>query len=314
MKKIILSIVTLTLLYSCKKEQVQKQSEVATTNTNLEQKQVMNRILNFKKLMEDKTLSSEEMTVDDAVWDLEALVNYTYDKPQGKFDDFILDTLIFNIPVNSKLATNDIKGVYKTLNTHLANITNKTKFLRVLDVAVKEQTPTTLTLMAISWIGNEKSVFNPDDYWYSNLGAGKCGGYAGSVGLDATDIIPRQLTPIGWPLGSHFINVTSTAWISPYDTWIVDNPITNPFGYDNVLLFSRSGSGTAINTCMGPTELDFYRTNLVTIANLLNPTPSAPKTVIVYDLQSDFVVPNYGWNYTHDAQITYGDLRYHFGF
>ncbi len=89
MKKITLSIIALAIapfgMYSCKKAQMQTNETPTEQQVNEEDLAVINKIEAFKTSMKSK--STGEMNQEEALWHIEATMNYTYGEAQIALND-----------------------------------------------------------------------------------------------------------------------------------------------------------------------------------------------------------------------------------
>ncbi len=320
MKKIVLSMAVLALGFSCSKENLQNQPMGDIKNSSAsenENQKIIDKIVGFKAQLDEKNLNTT-FSVEDAIWNIEALANYVFDAPTKEMESFEYDTLTFTIEKqNGVLAFNKVSEMYNSIYSTLNNLAKKNKFIRLIDVALKEENQTSVTLTAVPFIAknneNSKSVFGATDFWFWGLGAGKCGAFSGNIGMDATDVIPRQLVPLAWPENYCFSSV-NTVQMHGSDVFFDNNPIANPFGFENTLNYKRFGTGTPNNSCLSPAMLDFYRTNLATIGNIWNNSfyklPGFPsnQTITGYDLQSDLLAPSGSFLHLHNPSVTYASL------
>ena len=113
----------------------QKKEEVFETQTK---DPVMERILDFKEDVENPNLKSggEYIAIEDAVWLIEATLNYTYclfDK-ETILENNQKDSISFDINLNNNLLLfNDVRNIYLQLNQHAEqlNVDNKTYLIDI---------------------------------------------------------------------------------------------------------------------------------------------------------------------------------------
>lgn len=320
MKKIVLSMAVLALGFSCSKESLQHQQmgDIKNTSEN-DNQQIIDRIVGFKAQLDEKNAYTT-FSVEDAIWNIEALTNYIFDAPTKEMESFEYDTLTFTLQKqDGLLAFSKVSEMYNSIYSRLNTMAKENRFIRLIDVALKEENPTSVTLTAVPFIAqnneNSKSVFGATDFWFWGLGAGKCGSFSGFAGMDATDVIPRQLVPAAWPQNYCFSSIV-TVFAYGNDPFFFNNGVSNPFGFNNTLNYARNGTISMPNTCLSPTMLGFYRNNLVTIGNLWNINSATYKpgfptnqTITNYDLTPDAVFNSNGsWFQTHHVGITYATL------
>ena len=143
MKKIVmmLSIASMlcVVLHGCKKESANFQNENANQQVN-ESKMIVGKINNFRERMNSNLKSSGTMTVDSAVWNLEALLNYDYAIPDSSAKDFTLIDSYYTLPLdeNGLVSDQDMQTAFSqmtdTVDYQLSQIVSENKFLVLADV------------------------------------------------------------------------------------------------------------------------------------------------------------------------------------
>jgi len=143
MKKICKLAILLSIILTfnaCKKDTVLQ--EVKNTDPT-EQK-----ILNFKAQMQNPNKSNESMSIDSAVWYIEAALNYTYcryseERVDVKLNSITVDSIIINYEDNnSQISLVEITTIYdnikETFISDYNNLTDPIKFYDFVDVNYKE--------------------------------------------------------------------------------------------------------------------------------------------------------------------------------
>jgi len=129
------------VLFSCKKQEV----EVGLT----EDQKVEQRILDFKKNVENPSnlKSDETISVDDAVWLVEAALNYSYCitvEPEAYENcEIIIDSVEFDFLVNENLISlNNTVNIYNDFENYFIQYSNNLDFTfkkyNIADIDVKE--------------------------------------------------------------------------------------------------------------------------------------------------------------------------------
>ena len=155
-----------------------------------------NKIMDFKKKVDyikEKPLykSGEEMSVDSAVWYLDAAVNLTYTFSFEVFDEFYTDSVFIEIPVNDgeinldNLSNGYFELVDKIRDDIYADVQSENKKLFISTSEIKGQTNNTLTIKTVSTIGSKSGSFQApsieepfeegDDFKYGDM-LGYCNG------------------------------------------------------------------------------------------------------------------------------------------
>lgn len=179
-------IVTLTLILSliigfnaCKKDTSLTEKKQNTDPT--EQK-----ILNFKAKMQNPNKINETMSIDSAVWYIEAALNYTYciasEEEIGDGFNFntLKDSLSVNADVNNELINlQEIISVYYEITNHLLNKLNTLKrekqFINIVDIDFKDnQFSARYKIKYKDTENGEKRLYSITDRWYPGSDDGNC--------------------------------------------------------------------------------------------------------------------------------------------
>jgi len=140
--KIKISLFTIIILYflfsfvSCKKNNI---NLTAHENNNYNQ-DINKRIEAFRQQMENNLKNSAMMTLDTAIWNLEALLTNYGGYPDSASKNFLLKTGHFTLPVdiNGLVSETDVQTLYQqmvdTITAQLNSIAGNVKFLKFSDV------------------------------------------------------------------------------------------------------------------------------------------------------------------------------------
>jgi len=296
------------------------------------------RIKAFNQSLQQK--QGEPMTVNEAVWNIEAALNYNYchvELPQG---ETFVDSLILELPVdNDKIEFCNVENAYQQAEAKLKHILKKDYHAIVIDVEPLQTSDVFKTKITFI-LGDavvKKSVsfpnsFGTDDYWRCGFGYGKCDGTFYLV-KDATTEIQYWLNSnFNYIPGQYFTDIehqfvepneNTNAYLNPNDAIPNDNYL------DYLLFINRKFdlSGNLLPNfyelppyyCISPEEMNFYTWNYRAIA--IN-TPSQGgvrppnKNVIHYWVQAlplFYIDPQTGCmrrktNY-HQLTVEYGILH-----
>ena len=160
------------------------------------------KILNFKEQMKSGDKSGETMSIDSAVWYIEAALNYTYCiVPQDVVGNGLnfntsSDSISFNINVNNGVvtlqdATNSYEQMKVEINSLLAGINYDVKFMNIIDVEYEDGEFNVIYVIKFSETAN-KYLYNITDSWYAGDDLGNCSGTV--LGRDLTDEIERWIS------------------------------------------------------------------------------------------------------------------------
>ncbi len=223
------ALVLIGLVFAgCEKEELTTNPEQQITVDN-----TLNKILNFKNLVENpqNIKSGEVMSVDSAVWYIEALLNYEYciiyDSTQ-MYNEFAKDSILMNICIeNNQINLQEIVNAFcefeNLMIEKLKKIDSENKRVNLVDVKYTEN-----GFMAYISFNYGESIFNSktlwsitdDWYWGYTLNtppwrAGKCDGTC--QGRDAVTEINRWIAyrtaiPVGvYYTDVHFVGLFTTA-------------------------------------------------------------------------------------------------------
>ncbi len=230
-------------MFSCSKEAAEKQ------NISLAQKQddkkVEERILTFKKDVKvgSNVKSGEVVNVQDAVWLVEALVNYSFcritpEKLNAKPDGIIVDSMFIPVSLtNNAVLYNDAIAAYlalqQTITEKFASLNYSTKFYDIVDVEFVDGQFRVVYSFVYKNL-QTKSTETVTKSWYWGQDLGTCDGQ--NSGKDATDVIYEQISPT-IPRNDAYTYFTNISWYG-HEPWRDTCNCQNPFGYDNYLMFS----------------------------------------------------------------------------
>ena len=216
MKKYLISILVIVItigIYSCKKENTNQ-----PTNNNDELMVKSNKIITLIKQFDEKMKSTlktgERIEVDSAVWNMEALQNYTYANPDTAVKDFVTikTNYLIDIDTYGTVLLSDVQFVYSQMATQLLvdynSIESDEKVVRFADVALDSIVGSTAYLsttlgFGFNWImGGYYWGFDEDDDWLwgadypSDPPPGKCDGTQVGVSDGSDELQWRLNNPL----------------------------------------------------------------------------------------------------------------------
>lgn len=127
------------MISSCQKENIEM-----TPNENLQNDTEL-RILKFKKKVKSGIKSGEQLSIDSAVWYIEAALNYTYciieDETVLEESEFFTDSLKLDMAVNNNTVNfSDVVSVYNEFIQVIENkIDDNTKKAYLIDIEYKDE-------------------------------------------------------------------------------------------------------------------------------------------------------------------------------
>jgi hypothetical protein len=206
MKKYFLLITLMTIciivIFSCKKAFDPQPAPVPKTECADETEMKIQEFLNS---MNTPLKTGSTHSIADAIWYLEATLNYSYAIYDSDFVYFTKDTSNFSIDLNQNgtVNHNDLLATYAdmvdSLEAHYDAIQSQTKHVILCDVINVSNSLDPLDLQMVSFIVYDISPlyydqFGPTEYWYSGDLEGMCGDSIGHrVGQDATTELTYKL-------------------------------------------------------------------------------------------------------------------------
>jgi len=256
------SAAILIVAQSCKKDVVFNEQKDNLLYTP-EAMRIYKQLVNFKYNLDNPTRDNQSMTVDSAVWYLEALFNVNNAFADSTFGYLISDTSYYQLSINDSglIELSDISLVYDLmvldLNNILNQINNDVKFLYAGNLENNGINGSTLNLLLFNNIGiNILAMYEPfeeeDDWRYGN-GLGKC--YIPGFTSDAVQ-------ELEWRLDHPYFAspIPGNTWISQQikDAWWWEYPINNnPYGDYRIFYDGVSQEPPCLENYM----LDYYLTN-----------------------------------------------------
>lgn len=193
------------IAFSCTKENKEslenKDNKTVNNEISAADKQTQQKILDFKKRVKNNEKAGGEISAGEALWCIEAALNYTFCMDAGPAVDPETDTnsIQFTLNDNGQVEFSDVAIAYITLAGNMANrqaqLENNEREFKIVDVediTTPGQLNSGIIVMKISAVtgvmsgdGNGSArgqlyTFGPDDNWYYGEGLGKYpSGYEG---------------------------------------------------------------------------------------------------------------------------------------
>jgi len=328
--------IILTTTYSCKKDisdlQSSQSDEIVSKNNV-----IIKLIKQFETKMHSNFKSGESIDLDSAVWNMEALQNYSYAYPDSSTKDFVVMKSYYTIPVNSsnKALMSDVQTVNQlmedTLLYQLSLFPEEVKCMKFWDVNADSVIGTTAYLSATSGFGLNIIIgtyygFSSDDDWIwvtldqgFDPPAGKCDGTMVGVS-DGSDELEWRLNNPALQPSQYIAGYTS---LETYDVHFLNCYYNEPPYLDRV--FNKLNQA---QYCMEDTELtDFLLAADLIVNDYNDPSNdnSSPYDILVLDgegarpIGKDFVSISIkdellmvgGSTFMHIYTITYGIPYYY---
>jgi hypothetical protein len=266
--------------------------------------QLAKKITTFLSKIKNPHKSGETLTVDDAVWNTEAGLNFSYGDAGSVIHKTTVDSCFVEIPVeNDQVELTDLAGAYDSIEEAVLEFYNNAdaSFIIAMDVKVAENMnkSSTVTLKTTTTVSSGPvypgSPFESWDYWYWDGGfnSGYC--YGDSVNVDSDSDAAKEIQfkihqRKAVPGGKHYFT-------DIIDVFIGTNPNPNdPTPKDNYfdkLMFYNYEGYPNFHQCLSPEEMNFYLVGTETVIyNTASDTPpgAAPpnKMFISCELWGDY--------------------------
>ena len=299
------------IFFSCKKDN-NNINDYSGNQTLQNNKNVIELIQTFENKLTNTYKSGETMELDSAVWNMEALQNYSYSNIEASLTEVSFEKTQYTLTVdeNNNTLLSDVQQVYTEMVTTLSTqISNENAEMVFVDVNTDSVVGTTAYLSATAGIGTRLILgiyqgFTSVDNWiWGTLGegpnnppAGKCDGTQYGVS-DGSNEIQRRLN---YPV------LQSGERIYFY-TGIEHEETMGYFWYDTngfPMLFV----GYNENDCITYDMMEYYLINSHNIINGgLNPDPNNLSFVAVEIIDQCFVGD---LEFFHLYEVTYGIPSY----
>lgn len=290
LKFTVISVIGMLIFFGCSKDSnrlTDKQIDVSqTTDKSLE---IESKIIEFESKIDfakanpDLKSGGDDLSIDEAVWNIEALANYNYSDASILFDTYVSKTAEIEVPLtNGKITLLDAGIAYDkaidSLAAHFSQVPGTDKELVIADITLKEIGEESATFDVTSSIGKGDSSpfadFGIDDWWWALGLDGKCGEYIGQgIGSDAAEEIEYKIDKrLSLPNDHRYFTDISVLQIAAYDysdimldgVYCEDCSIINPNDdipndnmYDYLVYKSYNGFPNH-HYCLEPIEMNFY--------------------------------------------------------
>lgn len=290
---LVLFVISLIAFQSCNKDtSLTEQEQIDPT----EQK-----ILNFKEKMKKGDKSGETMTIEDAVWNIEAALNYTHGYHETA-EVILIDSIFvpINISENEDVVFSDVIAAYNQIENGLINILGDNNMsiadIEFIQNSDKSGESTLKMTTIVKGVIPNLLNFGETDYWKPFWG-GKCGAYEGQyTDRSALTEIPRKANLLrAYPVNGYITDI-STVDFFPYDNYDYQDYLFYQSGHNNVVPFEQA--------CLNPTEMNYWLAKIKLLASDYTPTG---KEIVGYNMDwAGYDVVDGPWYYTHTGHISYG--------
>ncbi len=288
--------------------------------------QLAKKITTFLSKIENPNKSGETLTVDDAVWNTEAGLNFSYGDAGSAIHKTTVDSCFVEIPVeNDQVELTDLAGAYDAIEEAVLEFYNNAdaSFIIAMDVKVAENLnkSSTVTLKTTTTVSSGPvypgSPFEEWDYWMYGKGLGYCYDQGDSANVEsdsdaAEEIELKVHQRKAVPAGKYYYTNVETKELHAEDYPNPDDDeLDNHYDY---LLFNNVTWLPNCEMCLNPTKMNFYLNGTETVIyNTENDNPPGErpdgKNFISLDLIGDHLTINYETQFLHRGTVKYGDLN-----
>jgi|GEM_PF-4544813 len=268
----------------------------------------------------DLSFRSEDLTVEEAKWNIEATLNATFARADAPFSELDKAESEFTVPVtDGKVNNEDALTAYQTALGRLTDHYDAVQFDEreplVIDIEVNELSSDEATFQVTTFVTaapppppppSSCNVFGATDFWYWGYAAGRCC-EGGGEGIDAADVLAQEIN-FRRPLPNNHLYFTDIEGLNldpvaaqPFymENAYDDNP--NDGRRDFLVFLATQEELDSGADCIPPDDMDWYYCNILDIAAQY--TPSG-KTFSHLTLEDELIF----WG--DDPRFHYGIMYY----
>lgn len=294
--------VAVATVIACSKDKETKAIQSNNEIVTISKEDDMNAYLKqFKEKMQSASKGDETLSLEDARWHLEAVLNYTYGDAGHPTSDIQCDTFYYELPVNGdEVPLNRINEAFMALSKEVENTYTECNLPEKSVLAIqttfenKRKEGNLIVQMILITRGflTFKMWFDSTDYWsdyyyedeYGNIyGGGKCGPYAGQCMNSGA---PKELGKLS---NLRIPQIGCRDGYRMYVTGEVDvclNAVENcdfmmdensPCGY-KIYFNSNDPTDPSHNPshCIPPDDMNYYLSKFTEIMNHYTPNEKCP--------------------------------------
>lgn len=299
--RIVMGAMALTIaaamIIACTKE---KENRVAQDNgelTTVSKEDDMSAYLkHFKEKMQSAEKGNETLSLEDARWHLEAVLNYSYGDAGHLTSDIQCDTFQSKLPTDEGFVTlSDLGQVFNLISQKveqtIAECTLPEKSLLSIQTNIlseRENGYTTLqSLIKIRGLSPYPvhGYVDSTDYWYEDDYSGKCGPYVGTcLGKGAVQVIKEKIV-LNKPItacngGTLYYTDFQNIPIGENMAWNLFD-INSPHGYRVPCIICPSNEAPV---CFSPEDMNYYIKEGLKLSNEL-----CPFGKVLYDMDNIYM-------------------------
>jgi len=312
-KILVLVFLAFVALNSCQKQELQP-----NTNQNQETKDlVLNKILNFKNKVENyKNIKTDEtISIDSAVWYIEAALNYSYcviseEQANSGAIEQISDSIFYEINISDeKINLQSVIDVYlyikEKMQTSIDKLPFEVKFFTITDVEFIDGKFKTKYIIRYKESENKSTgvyTITADWYWGYDMGsypwrAGKCDNT--NVGKDAvSEIIKwiqyrRQLPINVYYTDIHYVGLYQSAMPTNPNGINLSSYGINMYSYETATIFTKTWQ-IARYICLSAQDSNYYAQQTYNALNVIEQNfIGTQEDITTYDLHGSIYRVSY---------------------
>lgn len=312
--------VAAVVIIACNKEKAEIKTS-AETETVSKEDDMSTYLKQFKEKMQSAAKGNETLSMEDARWHLEAVLNYTYGDAGHQTSDVQCDTLYCALHTEGKEVTlaqlneafealsYDVEKAYvncdlpdKSVLAIQASFENESKDGDVIVRSI-------LSLRGLTSFTNTM-WFDSTDYWYPCYYYGKCGEYVGQyvnergAETELTRMLNLRVPQPGYAYGHAYYTDYEEFETAYYmDSYLVD-PLS-PCGYK---IFKETVYYEHLpHTCISPDEMNYYLGKGVELMNHYAPEG---KVIVSCRYEWNLWTNLLPYDTFHDAFFKYANVHY----
>ena len=312
----VLMLMITICISSCKKENTQPTLNTGDEIVNYSSK-VLSLIKKFDQKMNSILKEDEKIELDSAIWNVEALQNYTYAFPDSSTKEFYVfrDYYTLDVNANNKVWLSDVQDLNDEMETdyqsNLNSLQSEVQLMHFCDVVLDSVEGNTAYISAISGFGtnlllNTYWSFSEDDDWiWGTLGesqgsppVGKCDETMQGVSDGSNEIAWRLNNPLASSQPSGYTNLV-TLEAGPYDF---------PDGNGGYRIYLDETA--TLDNCLHNEDLEYFLYEADEIINSpyeLEVGLCPPgKSFVSIHIEDTYTSPGMNIKYVHYYLVTYG--------
>lgn len=327
--------VAVVAIVACTKEKETKVAQKSNEKVTISEEDDMSAYLKqFKEKMQSASKGDETLSLEDARWHLEAVLNYTYGNAGQLFSDIQCDTFYYKLSVNGKEVTlsqlNEAFNVcaYNVEKSYRECVLPEKRILAIqtrFTIDSKDDGVSSRIILNTGGITTRYPWFDSTDYWneeYNDdghgfvLSGGKCGLYAGDCPDSGAPLELTRKVNLRIPEtecisgGGYYTDICGGAlsiYNHDFDSDFLDDensPCTYKLYYrteDPECPWLSNPTG-----CICPEDMNYYLSKGPELINHYK--PEGMSTICVHYQSSEILGVRYT-NCFHELDLTYGILH-----